>query len=774
MMNFFRILKPFWQTLNSKRRVVALFTLMLVGIFPVASSYAQESVPTPVDIESSFDLERVKRATVFIMQARATTNAPIITCISSGTLVSRDGLILTNAHSTVPGENCPGDTLIIALNLRDNEPPVPLYRAEVVQANPGLDLALLRITRQNDGRLVDTASLSLPFVELADSDAVRLDSTVTLIGYPGLGNDPISVVRGTINGFIAEPSGGTKSWFKTSTPVPGAFSGGGAYNQDGQLIGIPTTAPIAANSPEANCLILQDTNGDGQSNSADACVAVGGLINSLRPTNFVRPLLRAASLGIQVSIPTMTAAAGQMQTSASGTPRFRRMFFAPAVNEAGMPTTTIRSLPAGSTGLYLFFDYENMTPETVYELRVTIDGVLNPIYGLSPVRWSGGRSGSWYVGTTEQPLPNGVYDFTLFINGVASESQRLLVGQSVSAPTFTDIIFGLEDLQGNVLGNGFVLPVGTTASARFIFRNMENDTPWAAIWYREGNEIIGSRTPDGTVWQDGEQGIKTIRIQSPTGLLPGNYRLDLYIDGRLAATSNFTLAGAQQGSFARIFDNTHFATADTPDEAVNAPPVTSFPTATEAIYALFDWEQIGTGTLWTMQWYIDEDLFYEQTIPWFAPQSGEDFVVQVMGRDTLPDGTYRMELRLNNLLFASQSARIGIGLLPIDRFAVTEGIQMRGTILDAVTNQGIPGATVFIITEDFSAADFTRDWQQDQIFDLSVTDSSGFFQIDRLLQPGIQYSIVIVAQGYLPITADAVEFVPDDNPVDIPIYLTRG
>ncbi len=87
-------------------------------------------------------------ATVFIMQATTTGSDVTITCVGSGTLVSRDGLILTNAHNTVSGQNCPGDTLIIALSVRLDEPPVPVYRASIIQADPGLDLALLRITQQ--------------------------------------------------------------------------------------------------------------------------------------------------------------------------------------------------------------------------------------------------------------------------------------------------------------------------------------------------------------------------------------------------------------------------------------------------------------------------------------------------------------------------------------------------------------------------------------------------------------------------------------------------
>ncbi|MFN8451505.1 MAG: serine protease [Anaerolineae bacterium] len=457
----------------------------------------------------SFDLERIEQATVFIMQASASSDRLTISCVGSGTIVSRDGLILTNAHNTVPNRNCPGDTLIIAMNVRLDEPPVPAYQAEIAQADAGLDLALLRITRQSDGRLVDPATLALPYVELGDSDALELDTTITTVGYPDLGDSAVGVERGTVSGFTAEPSGGTKSWIKTSASIPGTMSGGGVYDQQGKLIGVPTTSPVIGLSPDARCVTLQDTNGDGAMNSSDICVPVGGFINSLRPSSFVRPLLRAASLDLRLA--TLTASGGQ--STAAGTPKFSRLFFSPSVNEAQMPTSVVTSLPAGTDSVYLFFNYADMTPETVYELRVTSNGIPNPAFSLSPVRWSGGSDGVWYVGSTRQPWPNGLYDFTLFIDGNAADSKRLLIGQAAqSQPSFSDLVFGIQDLQGNVLGNGFVLPTGSVASARFIYRNMADGTPWTAVWYYQGSEV----RRDELTWSDGNSGAKTISVQTPT------------------------------------------------------------------------------------------------------------------------------------------------------------------------------------------------------------------------------------------------------------------
>jgi S1-C subfamily serine protease len=738
-------------------KVVVVFASLLVIL---NSSHAQDA---------SLDIERLERATVFILQANNVGNELIVTCAGTGTIVSRDGLVLANAHDTVQSSTCPGETLIIALSVRLDEPPIAQYRAEIAQSDPGLDLALLRITRELDGRLIDSSALSLPFVELADSSTVSLDETVTVVGYPGIGNDPVSVVRGTVNGFVVEPRGSDAAWMKTSAVIPGMMSGGGAYNRLGQLIGIPTTTPLSTSS---TCLPIQDTNRDRLVNSDDVCIPIGGVINSLRPSNFARPLLRGASLGLQVKDLVSNTILTPLESSSA--PVFKRLFFSPAVNEAGMPASVIRTLPAGTNSLYLFFDYENFTPETIYELRVTTNGIPNPTFSLAPVRWSGGSRGQWYIGSSGQPWPNGIYEFTLFANGVAAPTARLVIGESdTSAPSFSDIVFGLLDLRGNPLGNGYVLPSGNTASARFIFRNMENGLDWTAIWYLNGTEF----TRTNAVWNEGTDGSTTTSIESQTGLPPGSYRLELYVTNRLLATSDFTIAGAQQGALPEVFANLRFTTANTPEEALTAVSISNFSEQVPTLYALFDWQQIAPGTLWTIRWLVDGEQFYERTIPWSAPDSGKNYLSVLSSSGAVPDGTYTIEILLNNLLLASAQAQVGIGQLPIDRFAQASGVLMRGQIRDANTNLGIPGVTVILLNEEFSVSDF--DWNNNKVFALATTDTNGNFQVDRPLrystkdQP-VAYSAIIIANGYLPITADGIEVTTATaNPLSTILYLSK-
>lgn len=739
------------------------YITLLFAAFALSFTYTSTQAQ-----DSTFDLERIRDATVFVMQAQIVSDDMLVTCVGSGTIVNRSGLVLTNAHNTLSNEACPGDVLIIAFAAQAGEAPIPRYRAEIVQVNAGLDLALLRINRQFDGRLIEEGALALPFVELAESTQINLDDTISIVGYPGIGDDPVAIERGTVSGLAFEPSGTGPAWIRTRAEIPGTMTGGGAYNQAGQLIGIPTTAPSRNPETGVNCLPIQDTNNDGLVNTIDNCIPTGTFINSLRPATYARPLLRAASLGLTVDTPTQP----QTRSQISGSPTFRRLYFAPSVNEAGMPTTVISQLPTGSNSLYLFFDYDNMTPETVYELRVTTDGIPNQTFSLAPVRWSGGERGLWYIGSEDQTWPNGVYDFTLFADGRTAGNARLVIGGAAEPiPTFSNIVFGIVNNQGTPLGNGFVLPAGNIANARFIFRNIEVGTPWTAIWYFNGTEL--ARTQNNWSEIDGTSGAKTIQIEDPGGLPPGTYRLELYIDGRLSATSDFIIGGAQLGVFPEIFTDVHFVSASSPAEASTAVAVSSFPSSIDTLYGVFGWQQLAPGTLWTLRLTVDNNIFFEQTTPWSNVDSGINYLVRVNSTDGIPDGTYDLDLLINNVPLASTTAQVGIGQLPIDRFAVVEGLQLRGQIYDSATGMGIPEISIVLLTEDYSVGDF--EWRQDQIYATAQTDRNGFFHLDRLLEFETPYSVIIAAQGYLPITADGFEVLPDTpNPLDLVIPLTRG
>ncbi|GAB4574041.1 MAG: hypothetical protein Kow0077_18580 [Anaerolineae bacterium] len=730
--------------LNSRLIVFALvFSLVGPGTLPVLA-------------QGSADFNTILRATVYISSVYDTAGGSVVSCIGSGTLITPDGLILTNAHNVIDGERCRVDDIAISLPVRLDEPPVLSYYADIVAYDLRLDLAVLRITRQIDGRRISEGTLRLPFVELGDSRQLRLDDTIAVFGYEGIGNDRVALSRGTIIGFIAEPRGEDRAWLKTSATILGPMAGGGAYDQNGRLIGIPTAAPPREREAVLDCRFIQDTNGDGITNNLDDCVPVGGFINALRPVHLARGLIRAAQLGIQDGGHVGSAQVSALLGIAADEPTFGPIRFAPSVNEAGQPTTFVTSMPTGTNSLYLVFEYRNMRPGIVYELRTTRNGDSVPVFSQSQALWPGGKDGLWYIGSSGQVWPNGVYEFTLLIEGRVVQTARITIGGAAQpTPTFSDIVFGLLD--GNtVIGSGYVLGVANIISARFIFRDIPMGTPWSAVWYYEGVEI----RRDSASWDIGPSGSQNVSITGD--LLPGRYRLELYIEDRLSAMADLVLAGGQDGVFAQIFSNPRFASrveGGSPAGIV----AESFSAGISQLYAFVDWRMLGAGSPWTYRWLVDGDVFFEHTEPWVASESGSDFWFRLDSERALPDGTYTLEILIGGQLLVSRSARVGLGQLPVTSGDTATGVQVGGVVVDAETGEGIPGALFIVLEVQFSVEDFL--WDEAQIFSMATTDNRGRFEIDRLLSYGELYSVIIVADGYFPVSADGIEFLPESEDV---------
>ncbi|MCH2198024.1 MAG: Do family serine endopeptidase [Flavobacteriales bacterium] len=144
----------------------------------------------------------------------------------SGVIISDDGYIVTNNHVIEGAQK-------ITVSLNDNK----VYDAEVIGADPGTDIALIKVNAER-----------LPSVTFGNSDNVRIGQWVLAVGNPfdltstvtaGIVSAKarnINLLQGDANREIFP----IESFIQTDAAVNPGNSGGALVNTNGELVGINT------------------------------------------------------------------------------------------------------------------------------------------------------------------------------------------------------------------------------------------------------------------------------------------------------------------------------------------------------------------------------------------------------------------------------------------------------------------------------------------------------------------------------------------------------
>lgn len=289
----------------------------------------------------------------------------------SGAIVDPAGLILTNFHVVRILPACPYEALGVELTDDPESPPELRYFARVVAYDERLDLAVLRITGGVDGAPLPTG---LPVLTVGDSDAVAIGDPLTILGFPSLGGETVTVTTGTVSGFRSD-EGIDRGWFKTDATVTGGNSGGGAVNSNGELVAVPTEASTGVFGEAADCRPSRDTNGDGEIDDADDCTPIGGFLTLLRPVALARDLLELAPLADPVPIDELWPAGQTPETSgpASDVPLITNPRFGSGLSGGALVGEGLW-LPTGADQVCVMLDFEGMSDGDVWRYAWHHDG----------------------------------------------------------------------------------------------------------------------------------------------------------------------------------------------------------------------------------------------------------------------------------------------------------------------------------------------------------------------------------------------------------------
>ncbi|MFN0277258.1 MAG: Do family serine endopeptidase [Pyrinomonadaceae bacterium] len=143
--------------------------------------------------------------------------SPIERGVGSGVVAKADGTILTNYHVVEDADK-------ISVLMSDNK----TYDAKVVGTDKPSDLAVIKIEAEN-----------LPFLNLGNSDTVRVGDIVLAIGNPlGIGQTVTAGIISAKGRRTGLSDGSYEDFLQTDAPINKGNSGGALVNLNGELIGI--------------------------------------------------------------------------------------------------------------------------------------------------------------------------------------------------------------------------------------------------------------------------------------------------------------------------------------------------------------------------------------------------------------------------------------------------------------------------------------------------------------------------------------------------------
>ena len=171
---------------------------------------SRQQGPSPEDFFRQFGLPSPQ-------QPQQGPQAPVERGLGSGVLVSADGTILTNNH-VVDGADK------IKVQMGDNK----TFEAKIVGTDQPSDLAVIKIEAQN-----------MPFLNLGNSDGVRIGDIVLAIGNPlGIGQTVTAGIISAKGRRTGLSDGSFEDFLQTDAPINRGNSGGALVNLNGELIGI--------------------------------------------------------------------------------------------------------------------------------------------------------------------------------------------------------------------------------------------------------------------------------------------------------------------------------------------------------------------------------------------------------------------------------------------------------------------------------------------------------------------------------------------------------
>ncbi len=380
------------RTVRTKTPNVALSP---IGPPPVATALEPSTVsttPVPVTTAAAPTTTESPRKSLTdlsaaVVQIRRFAASGEACSNSTGVVITADGLILTSHQGIAATPGCDNSDLLLAFVEGTDSAPKVRFRGHVAGENAAVDLAVVQIDRDSQGRRAPLPALTP--VELSHAAIPGDGLAVRTLAFSQSESATLSVLSGT----AALPSADA-GWLNLTSPIPSGGAGAGVFDISGHLVGIVTQAGWNDTLTQARPIALAGALL--QRVGVDYITAGGPPPTVLADTVTPKPVASVATGPVKVSDVQLTA--GKVAGSAA-------------------PLPAVKSLPKGSPTACIFWTIEGVRPGMKHGGVWLVNGL--PATSATDLMWnqSTKERTNWCWPTNSGALPSGTHTFRYSIEG---------------------------------------------------------------------------------------------------------------------------------------------------------------------------------------------------------------------------------------------------------------------------------------------------------------------------------------------------------------------
>ena len=278
-------------------------------------------------------------------------------------------------------------------------------------------------------------------------------------------------------------------------------------------------------------------------------------------------------------------------------------------------------------------------------------------------------------------------------------------------------------------------------------------------------------------------GIPTARLQDKSGnviylVRPANRAVPYIEEAHRVGASGGQIAGPsanngssspQKPSGRASFGEITFGAGFDDNSGVTGE-ASSFPTGIKEVHAGLPYENMRDGTDWGYIWQFEgQEVTGESDLQWEFGATGV-LDLSLSGKRGLSEGDYNLQVFMRGDMV--QEAGFSVGKnpgnnRPPQRPAATDkGVTLSGSIIDHANKRPIQNAVIALLIPGQTVDDFDADQtenKEETVFAFGVSGKDGSFVLNRPLDRGEVYSVIVGAKGYQRIEEDdALEILEDD------------